>query len=144
MKKNIIGFTLIELMITVAIVAILAAIAYPSYQEHVSKSRRADAKGAMLGFATAMERHYTSTGSYLGAAIGGGDKGAPTIFATEAPVDGSAKYYNLTIFDATASSYTLQATPKNAQAGDLCGNLSITHAGVKTYSGAKGTKALCW
>jgi len=144
MKKRYQGFTLIELMIAVVIVAILAAIAYPSYQEQVSKSRRADAKGAMLGFATAMERHYTSTGSYLAAAAGGANTGAPAIFATEAPLDGATKYYDLTISAATSSTYTLQAAPKNAQAGDICGNLTLTHAGVKGFSGGGGTTALCW
>ena len=53
------GFTLIELMIAVAIVGILAGIAYPSYQDSVRKSRRADAQGALLGFANAMERYFT-------------------------------------------------------------------------------------
>ena len=59
------GFTLVELMIAVAIVGILASIAYPSYQDSVRKSRRADAKGALLGFANAMERHFTENNSYL-------------------------------------------------------------------------------
>jgi len=51
------AFTLIELMVTVAIVGILASIAYPSYQDSVRKSRRADVKGVVLGLANAMERH---------------------------------------------------------------------------------------
>ncbi|MFI3186333.1 MAG: prepilin-type N-terminal cleavage/methylation domain-containing protein, partial [Methylococcaceae bacterium] len=59
MKQSQAGFTLIELMVTVAIVGILAAIAYPSYQDSVRKSRRADASGALLGLANAMERHFT-------------------------------------------------------------------------------------
>ncbi|MBT5967504.1 MAG: prepilin-type N-terminal cleavage/methylation domain-containing protein, partial [Gammaproteobacteria bacterium] len=54
--REIKGFTIIELMITVAIIGILASIAYPSYQESVYKSRRADGKGALLGLANAMER----------------------------------------------------------------------------------------
>ena len=69
------GFTLIELMIAVAIVGILAGIAYPSYQDSVRKSRRADAKGALLGFANAMERYFTENNSYLGAGAGGGNTG---------------------------------------------------------------------
>ncbi len=65
------GFSLIELMIVVAIIAILAAVAFPSYQESVKKSRRSDAQTALLGFAQAMERHYTDNGFYCDA--GGGD-----------------------------------------------------------------------
>jgi prepilin-type N-terminal cleavage/methylation domain-containing protein len=68
-SKN--GFTLIELMIVVAIIGILASIAYPSYQESILKSRRADAKGALLGFANAMERHFTETNSYRKAYLQG-------------------------------------------------------------------------
>jgi prepilin-type N-terminal cleavage/methylation domain-containing protein len=58
------GFTLIELMIVVMIVGVLAAIAYPSYQDSVTKSRRADAKSALLELSVFMERLYTATGCY--------------------------------------------------------------------------------
>lgn len=128
------GFTLIELMVTVAIVGILASIAYPSYQESVMKSRRADAKGALLGLANAMERHFTETNSYLGAGTTSGNTGAPTIFSATSPVDGGTPYYNLTINAATASSYLLKATPIGAQANDKCGTLSLTQAGVRGIS----------
>ena len=64
MKHTQPGFTLIELMITVAIVGILASIAYPSYQDSVMKSRRADVKGVLLGLTNAMERRFTETNSY--------------------------------------------------------------------------------
>ncbi len=66
------GFTLIELMIVVAIIGILAAIAYPSYQEQVQKSRRADCQGALTGLASAMERFFTVNTTYAGAAVGAG------------------------------------------------------------------------
>jgi type IV pilus assembly protein PilE len=112
------GLTLIELMVTVAIIGILAGIAVPNYQENVRKSRRADAKGALLELANAMERHFTETNSYLGAST----------------IDRGALYYNLTINTATASSYLLKATPIGVQANDKCGTLSLTQAGVRSIS----------
>jgi len=140
-QKN--GFTLIELMVTVAIVGILAGMAYPSYQDSVMKSRRADAKGALLGFANAMERHFTETNSYLGAGTTAGNTGAPTIFSTTSPIDGGTPYYNLTINAATASTYTLNAAPTGAQTNDKCGTLSLTQTGVRGISTALSVTD-CW
>ena len=141
------GFTLVELMITVAIVGILAGIAYPSYQDSVRESRRADAKGALLGFANAMERHFTECNSYLGDGAKCGDAGKPTIFSTTSPVDGGTAYYNLTIGDdLTARTYTLQATPINSQAGD--GMLVISETGARGWDrnndGTIGTNENTW
>jgi len=140
-QKN--GFTLIELMVTVAIVGILAGIAYPSYQDSVMKSRRADAKGALLGFANAMERHFTETNSYLGAGTTNGNTGIPTVFSATSPVDGGTAYYNLTINAATAGSYTLNAAPTGAQTNDKCGTLSLTQTGARGISTAIPV-ADCW
>jgi len=112
------GFTLMELMIVVAIIGILTAIAYPNYQESVNSSRRSDAQGALTGFAGAMERHFTANNSYLGAGVAGADTGAPAIYATQSPLDGTSKYYNLTIQAATVTTYTLRATPINGQVGN--------------------------
>ncbi len=137
------AFTLIELMVTVAIVGILAGIAYPSYQDSVMKSRRADAKGALLGFANAMERHFTETNSYLGAGTTNGNTGIPTVFSATSPVDGGTAYYNLTINAATAVSYTLNAAPTGAQTNDKCGTLSLTQTGVRGISTALSVTD-CW
>jgi len=126
------GFTLVELMVTVAIIGILAGIAYPSYQESILRSRRADAKGALLGLSNAMERHYTETSAYTGAAVSNGNTGLPEIFAQQSPVEGGTAYYTLTIQASTASTFTLRATPTSIQSDDICGNLEITHTGVKT------------
>ena len=125
------GFTLIELMITVAIVAIIAAVAYPSYIGSVTKTRRADAQAVLMGFAQAMERHYTERNSYEDAGVGNADTGAPGIYAQQAPIDGTQKYYDLTIEAADATTYTLRATPINGQVGD--GFLEITNTGQKRW-----------
>lgn len=144
MKRKSSGFTLIELMVTVAIVAILASIAYPGYQNQMRKTRRADAQAALLSFANAMERHFTENNSYLGAAgtiATPANTGAPRIFATQAPIDSPTKYYDLTISAATATTYTIQAAPisGSAQAADSCGTLSLTSTGGRTP-----TTGGCW
>lgn len=153
MKDTQQGFTLIELMITVAIIGILAGIAYPSYQEQVYKSRRADAKGALLGLANALERHFTESNSYCDAGGTGGtnscgdsgtkDTGSPSIYPAKSPLDGTTKYYDLTITAVTDTSFTVQAAPAGAQANDKCGTLSLTNTGVKAVTGSLAL-ALCW
>ncbi len=125
------GFTLIELLVVCAIIGIIVLFAWPSYQDYVSRARRSDAQGALMGLANAMERHFTANNSYEGAAEGGNDTGSPAIYPDEAPVDGSEKYYNLTISAADATSYVLRATPKNAQSGD--GLLELTSTGIRGW-----------
>lgn len=149
------GFTLIELMIVVAVIGILAAIAYPSYQDSVAKSKRADAQGALLSLAGALERHFTETNSYCDAGTtapttcgdgGTGDKGAPSIFTTQVPVDGGSKYYDLEIEDVTATTFEIRAIPtlNGSMDGDKCGTFTYTHAGVQDVTGGTETKANCW
>lgn len=140
------GFNLVELMITVAIVGIIAAVAYPSYQEQVRGTRRADCAGALVSLGNAMERFYTVNSTYQGAAAGGANTGAPAVFPTSCPVDGGTATYNLTIQAATASTYTLQAAPVGAQAGDRCGSFTLTNTGLKGVTGAEAgvTWQDCW
>ena len=142
------GFSLIELMITVAIVGIISAVAYPSYVDYVSKSRRADGMGALVSFAGAMERHFTVNSTYCGAGTSttascgpASSSGDPTIFPTEAPLDGSEKYYDLDISVVTPTTFTITATPKNAQNGDSCGTLTLAHTGLR---GKTGSGTSCW
>lgn len=118
------GFTLIELMIVVAIVAILAAIAVPSYQQHVIKTNRNDAMAVMQGFAQAMERHYAQNNTYATAVAG-------TVFPAQSPLDGPARY-NLSIV-AAASSYTLRATPVAGGTQDGDGLLELTNTGLRSW-----------
>lgn len=136
------GFTLIELMIVVAIIGIIAAIAWPSYQESVRQARRADAQTALLELAQFMERDYTKNGRYLTAA----DVAAANALLpyNEAPKEGASKTYDLN-FSAlpNASTYTLRAVPKGLMATDVCGTLTLTNTGAKGQEAGQ-TLATCW
>ncbi len=143
--RRVVGFTLIELMMVVAIIGILSVIAVPAYRENMRKSYRAEGMAALQELAQAMERHYATNFTYLSAAAGGANTGAPAAtvygFATT-PKEGSEFVaYNLLITAASINSYTVQAQPTGTQASDKCGTLQITHVGVKT---ATGTASLCW
>ncbi len=140
------GFSLLELMVVVAIVGIIAAFAYPSYMEQIRKTRRADCSGALAGMGNAMERFFTVNSTYLGAAAGGANTGAPAIFSTTCPTDGGTPTYNLTIQAATGSTYTLQAAPTGPQTGDKCGTMTLTNTGLKGVTGqdAGVTWQNCW
>lgn len=136
MKHNMKGFTLIELMITLVVVGILAAIAVPAYEKQVTKSRRNDAQGALMGFANAMERHYTTNNTYKGAAgtqASPTDTGSPWIYSSEAPVDGSTKHYDLKITAATDTSFTIRATPKSSSPQKNDGFLQVDSAGSRGW-----------
>lgn len=124
-QKVQLGFTLIELMIVVAIVGILSAVAYPSYTEYVRRGHRADARAGLLQAQQWLERAATATGAY------------PTeLPATLSWANDATKRYTISIGGpATTSSFTLTATPKGAQVGDKCGNFTVTHTGLR---GAKG------
>lgn len=139
------GFNLVELMIVVAIVGIIAAIAYPSYQEQMRKTRRADCSGALASFASTMERYYTVNNTYAGAGAGTPPT-APTIFPTTCPVDGGTATYNLTIEAANDSRFEVRAAPTGVQANDKCGTLTLTNTGLKGISGASTgmTPEKCW
>lgn len=129
------GFTLIELMITVAVIAILAAIALPNYNEHVRKSRRAQAKADVLELAQNFERRYTLDRSY-GAA-------APAGF-TQSPRQGTA-YYTIVVNPLTTTTYTITAAPTGGQVADKCKTLVLDHRGTKTVTGGASLPASdCW
>lgn len=105
------GFTLVELMIVLAVVVILFSIAVPGYNNHVIQTRQTDAQSALLGLASAMEQYRLRTGSYLDAA-------SNINYPLQAPVDGGTAHYDLQIIAATVS-YELQAVPLSSspQAG---------------------------
>ena len=133
-RRTVAGFTLIELMIVVAVVAILAAIAVPSYQEQVRKSRRAQAKADIVEYVQMAERFFTVNNTYVGFAL------PATVSPREA---GATARYNLAASTQTATQFVLTATATGPQASDRCGNLSVSNTGLKTESGS-ATLAECW
>lgn len=137
------GFTLIELMIVVAVIGILAALAFPSYQESVAKSRRADGQRALMAADQYMRRVFSTTDTFAGVTL-------PADLAVAPPPGSGAAAYNIQLLEAgavvatttaaSASTYTLRATRAGNMAADRCGDLTITNTGVKTISNnATGT-----
>ncbi|MCF6323038.1 MAG: prepilin-type N-terminal cleavage/methylation domain-containing protein [Gammaproteobacteria bacterium] len=122
------GFTLIELMIAVVIIGIISAFAFPAYTEQVRKARQADTQGALVSLANAMERFFTQNNTFLGASVG---TGAGDIFPDEAPLDGTIKYYDLSILAQDGTTYTVRAIPKGAQAGTGC--IELLSIGTKNH-----------
>jgi type IV pilus assembly protein PilE len=131
LPRKMTGFTLIELMIVVAIIGILASIGYPNYKGYVVKANRAEAKVALEGLSGAMERYYSESNSYVGATI----TGTPTTvaFSSKVPKDGTASNYTLSISDLTASTYTLTATVTSGSTQDGDGKLILTHTGERKW-----------
>jgi type IV pilus assembly protein PilE len=130
------GMTLIELMVVVVVIGILAAIAYPSYQEQVRKARRADGQATLMEVAQQLERCYTRFASYVG-----NDVECGIVLPRNSPEE----YYAISEVPArTASSFSLRATPQGDQTNDAkCGNLTLTHDGTQG-SGGTADATECW
>ena len=127
------GFTLMEVMVTVAIVGILAAIAFPSYQDSLRKSRRTDAKNALTQAVANMERYYNQNNTYLNATM---CTSTPTICATLGTCTGgictsTERNYTIALAGITATAFTITATPQGAQAVD--GALDINQVNRKRH-----------
>ena len=134
------GFSLIELVITVAIIGILVSIAYPSYQDSIIKSRRGDAEGKLMSFANVMERYYTQCNTY------------PTaVSATSCPAPipvidpNHTLYYQLSsLTSINGSTYQSKAVPKGTQIADVLGTLTLDQAGNRSCMTGTVITANCW
>jgi type IV pilus assembly protein PilE len=129
------GLTLIELMVVVAVIGILAAVAYPSYRSVVAKGRRSDARAALLDLAQRMERQYTERSTYAAATLG-----ATGIYPGASPQG----YYTMSITAQTATAFTIKATPTGVQSSDACGSFQYDNLGTKTVSGGTLGVSSCW
>lgn len=135
------GFTLIELMVVVAVIGILAAIAYPAYTNNVRKSNRAEAKAIIMEAAGRQEKLFAQSFSYARNMTALGYTANPFItengkYSVAVTNPGSAAS------PAAATTFTLTATALGAQADDSCDGFSITQTGVKGVT--EGTVDLCW
>lgn len=137
------GFTLIELMIAVAIIAIIAAVAFPSYQESVQKTRRADAKAALEAAAAMQERHFTENNTY--------SESVNDLGGTGGVLQSSERFYNITVVGGCKSGayvgcFDLTATATGVQLKDTdCKTFTLDETGTRAAKNSGGTiNSNCW
>lgn len=133
-SKKFRGFTLIELMIAVAVIAILATIALPAYQDSIRKSKRSDGKAGLVDAASRLEQYYLDNKTYTVQMTNLG-------YSADASVATTDSHYKMSVSNSPcaniSSCYTVTAIPQGDQASDSCGTLTINSMGTKTPSG-------CW
>lgn len=134
------GFSLMELMVAVAIAGILLAVAVPSYQNYLTGNRRAVAGACLVELSQYMERVYTTSMVY------NVNNGEATVLPASNCQQTLTDTYTFSL-DMTAQTFTLSAAPKGAQSGDTsCGTLSIDQAGVRAAAGDSSAAKIkkCW
>ena len=132
MNKQQAGFTLIELMVVVVVIGILAAFAYPSYQQYVVRGHRTAAQSTMFEEAQRQERLMTSAGSYASSTI-------------NSPSDQDKRYVIVTTATADGFSYSMTATPVAGKVNDpVCNVLTLNAQGARNISGGTGSAQECW
>lgn len=130
--RNKTGFSLIELMIVVAVVGILAAVAYPSYQQYLLRGARAEAQSHIMDLAARQGQFLLDTRSYAASV---------SALGMTTPASVASKYtITITASDGPPPTFSIRAAPTGSQARDTCGTLGVDNVGTKTASGT-GT---CW
>lgn len=147
-RSNVSGMTLIELMVVVVVIAILAAVGYPSYLDHVRKGKRAEGKAALLRAAQVQERNYSDKNTYvtdlaplLGLAANA------VVYSGENPSDSSSAYRITAAAcagGALNNCFVLTATPNAPFTDAECGNLTLSSTGARGYSGSGGAAKCKW
>ncbi len=139
------GFTLVEMLVTMAIVGILTAIAVPSYGQYILRTARADARATLMQASQFMERFYAVNSAY-DQMLNGAAVQLPAAMV-QSPQAGAARYNVALVAGAlSASTYTLQATPTGPSSSDVCGVLSLTSTGARGAAGALDAAGVadCW
>ena len=148
------GFSIVELMIVIAIIGLLAGIAVPSYRDQVNKGKRTEGKAALTAAAARMERYYTQNNCYPSSACGNPTSADSATALTNAGIPGfsgdtaNKAAYNISL-TVTPQAFTVTATARAPFTDPLCGNLTLANTGRKwTQSNGSADDATrvegCW
>lgn len=139
------GFTLIEILVVLIIMAMLAGVAMPSYRDSIRKSARTSAKGALMDVAARQEQFFMNNKTYSSSLAGLGlpdpyyvDKKNDIVEAAD-----TNRAYRLTLANVSATSFDALATPQLEQSDDSCGSYTLKADGSRAVSGSPGA-SICW